>query len=382
MSVALRPDTPKRTRQISGATGLSPPVGHDDCASGSYGDTTILITDRMTQPRLGFSVPRARDRRFVLFGLEGNETSWRGLGLFAFVFFGSLVLAGAALPVIYWAVQWVATELDSGLARSLLRNRVDKFFDFLRWVPVLVGLPWIMWLCHCWSFSALGLARTGHIRFALTWGFAAGVVLIALVAAGQMTFGTAVIRPRAELSPLQVLKWVAISFAIAIIVSTIEEIVFRGLILRLFYTSTRYPWLALTLSAAFFAYTHFKIPPSEWTKVGSVHWDTGWLAAYWMLIGISVEFELNRFIALWLLGMVLGTLMLRTGSLWPGIGLHGGLVFGMLLYHDLLHDFGPIAGFWGSTALIDGWAVVFALALLFFVALAKLPFSWTNFSPG
>jgi membrane protease YdiL (CAAX protease family) len=101
------------------------------------------------------------------------------------------------------------------------------------------------------------------------------MVLVAVLAAGQMAFGTADVSPRAELSLSQLAKWVTLSFAFGIIVSTIEEIIFRGLILRLFYTATLYPWAALTLSAAFFAYTHFKIPTGEWTKVGSIQWDTG-----------------------------------------------------------------------------------------------------------
>ena len=96
-----------------------------------------------------------------------------------------------------------------------------------------------------------------------------------------------------------------------------------------------------------------------------MHWDTGLLAAYWALVGITVEFEFNRFLALWLLGMTLGALMLRTGSLWPGIGLHSGLVFGMLLYHDLAKDAASIREFWGGITFIDGWAVVLALTLLF-----------------
>ena len=87
-----------------------------------------------------------------------------------------------------------------------------------------------------------------------------------------------------------------------------------------------------------------------------------------MLAGIGVEFEVKRFVALVLLGMVLGTLMLRTGSLWPGIGLHSGLVFAMLLYHDLANGL-EIGSFWGSKGLIDGWAGVSALAILFLTGL-------------
>jgi hypothetical protein len=91
--------------------------------------------------RENFAVLSKRDCRFILFGLKDNAMSWRGLGLFALVFFGLLILAGAILPLIYWTAEWAATDLDSELAQSFLRNRTDKVFDFLRWVPVLGWTP-------------------------------------------------------------------------------------------------------------------------------------------------------------------------------------------------------------------------------------------------
>jgi membrane protease YdiL (CAAX protease family) len=325
-----------------------------------------------------------RDRRFVLFGLTADATSWRGIGLLAALFFGSLAFAVAFMPFTYWVLEWGATQLNSRFAQSLLRNDANKFFDFLRWVSILAGLPWIIWACHLWSFRQLGLVHDGHIRSTWGLGFAAGAVLVAVVAAAQMTFGATVVQPRAELSVLQVSQWTATSLSIAVVVGAIEETIFRGLILRLFYTSTLYPWLALALSAVFFGYTHFKIPASQWGKVGSAHWDTGLLAAYWTLIGFTVEFEFKRFLALWLLGMVLGALMLRTGSLWPGIGLHSGLVFGLLLYHDFAKDSASTRDFWGGTTLTDGWAVVLALSLLFLVVAVNtsLQSPWENSATG
>ena len=47
-----------------------------------------------------------RDKRFVLFGLAHDQVSWRGVGLLALVFFGSLVVAAVLMPFAYWAVEW------------------------------------------------------------------------------------------------------------------------------------------------------------------------------------------------------------------------------------------------------------------------------------
>jgi membrane protease YdiL (CAAX protease family) len=318
----------------------------------------------MKQVRENASFLWRRDPRFVLFGLAGNQTSWRGLSLLALVFLGSLVLGAALLPFAYRALETWDARYNSQAAHLLLSRGANNFFDLLRWVPILVGLPWVMRACQLWSLSALGLGRSGFVHRRWVPGFAAGVVLVAVLAAGQLSFGATAISPRESLSFLHILKWISISLALGGAVAIIEEAVFRGFILRAFYSVTRYPWLALALSAAFFAYTHFKIPTGEWTKVGQVQWQTGWLDAYWMLVGIAVEFDFGRFLALWLLGLLLGALTLRARALWPAVGLHGGLVFGMLMYHDLARSLAPPSSFWGTTALIDGWATPATLGLV------------------
>ena len=315
-----------------------------------------------------------REQRFVLFNLPGDETSWRGLGLLGLVFFGSLVVAALLLPFAYGAFEWWSTTFNAQAARAVLSKGPGNLFDFLRWIPIFIGLPWIMSVCKLWSLETLGLGRTAVSRRYLANGFVAGVVLVAALAVGQLLSGAVVVAPRESLSLLVMVKWTVIAFTIAIGVAVIEEIIFRGIILRIFYTATHRPWLALAVSAIFFAYTHFKIPANSLTNGGPMTWQTGWLAAYWMLFGIVPNFELNRFVALSLLGLVLGALTLRTGSLWPAIGLHGGLVFGMLMYHDLARNLASTHVLWGGTTLIDGWAAAAALGFLFVLLWrSKLP---------
>jgi hypothetical protein len=53
---------------------------------------------------------------------------------------------------------------------------------------------------------------------------------------------------------------------------------------------------------------------------------------------------------LFLLGLVLGGLFLRAGSLWIGTGLHAGLIFGLLLFTGLAKPDEPprVAGLGGT----------------------------------
>ena len=272
-----------------------------------------------------------RDKRFVLFGLANDQVSWRGVGLLALVFFGSLVVAAVLMPFTYWAVEWWAPQA----AHSLLTKGSNNLFDLIRWLPIVIAFPWVMTTCGLWSLHALGLGQPRHFLGCWAAWFAVGTLLVGVLAAGQLAANAVVIAPRESLSTVVALKWIAAALAVAASVSFVEEVVFRGVILRMFYTAVRLPWLALMLSAILFAYVHFKA--GGLAKLETVDWKSGWIAAYWTLIGIVHDFQLERFLGLCMLGTVLGALTLRTGSLWPAIGLHGGLVFGILMYNRLAH---------------------------------------------
>jgi membrane protease YdiL (CAAX protease family) len=86
-----------------------------------------------------------------------------------------------------------------------------------------------------------------------------------------------------------------------------------------------------------------------------VHWDTGFFVAFWTTFGITENFDLAQFTALFLLGLVLGALTLRSGSLWPAIGLHAGLVTAMFFYR--------------GTGLTDGWTAAGVLAVILVLVL-------------
>ena len=167
-----------------------------------------------------------REQRFVLFNLPGDETSWRGLGLLGLVFFGSLVVAALLLPFAYGAFEWWSTTFNAQAARTVLSKGPGTLFDFLRWIPIFIGLPWIMSVCKLWSLETLGLGRTAVSRRYSANGFAAGVVLVAALAVGQLLSGAVVVAPRESLSLLVMVKWTVIAFTIAIGVAVIEEISF------------------------------------------------------------------------------------------------------------------------------------------------------------
>lgn len=269
-----------------------------------------------------------RDSRFVLFDLGEEKTSWRGVGLLAIVFIGSLLIAAVLTPPAYWLVELWHNQTNSETAKWLLDKGVDVYFDRLRMIAIVLALPWLMAKCHLWSWRALGLAldQTNARRFALNWlgGF---TLIFCLAVSRNVHVGT-------NMAVVTVFFQTTLTAMFAgLILGFLEETIFRGMILRIFYTATRRPWLALTIMSAFFAYTHFKVPNAVWSHLApGVHWDSGFFVAFWTTCGISENFDFVQFLVLWLLGMTLGALTLRTGSLLPGIGLHAGIVTAMTFY--------------------------------------------------
>jgi membrane protease YdiL (CAAX protease family) len=300
-----------------------------------------------------------RDSRFVLFGLDERKTSWRGVGLLAAVFIGSLFIAAVLTPPAYGLVEWWHNRTGSANAQWLLDKGVDVYFDRLRMIVILFGLPWLMSKCHLWSWKGLGLS-SGKVEcqgFSLGWF--AGLVLIVGLAIWHHTSATV---QSGELGVRLVIETVVESLLAGLLLGFLEEIVFRGMILRMFYTATRQPWLALAFMSAFYAYTHFKVPTSVWLHVApGVHWDTGFFVAYWTTFGITENFDLAQFVVLWLLGLILGLLTLKSGSLLPAIGLHAGIVSAMFFYR--------------GSGLTEGWLAAFVLlVVLLFLSFTR----WGN----
>lgn len=300
-----------------------------------------------------------RDERFILFGLPTGATSWRGVGMLAAAFFGSLAAVVVLTPLAYQLLEhWAAR--GSNWAEAFLRKGDVRFFSGLRWIVILLCLPFIFRACRLTSLRAIGLPiGIVHARIWAGW-FTAGLLLIVLLAGAQIIAGVTELK----LGWSGLWKEVPLRFMQGYVGGLGEEVIFRGLILMAFYTATGRPWLALLLTSLFFAYTHFKVPDAVWAGTGRLERSqVGWFIAYWMLTGIGTGFDPQRFAGLLALGVVLGVLTLRTGTLWAAIGLHAGLVMGVLIYkahYDVKAN--VETAFWGGPGLIDGWAAVLAIA--------------------
>jgi membrane protease YdiL (CAAX protease family) len=115
-------------------------------------------------------------------------------------------------------------------------------------------------------------------------------------------------------------------------VSFLEEVFFRGALLGIFLRAFR-PRLAIVFLSVIFASTHFLTPPPD-TFITS---PSSAMAGFEMLALIGQKFLqldtiIHSFIALLLVGVILGIARYSTASLWLPIGLHAGWVFSMKMF--------------------------------------------------
>ena len=155
-----------------------------------------------------------------------------------------------------------------------------------------------------------------------------------------------------HLSAAQIWGRVLLAFVAAIVAAPVEETVFRGFLQR--ETGQWLGWRAgVILSALIFALAHFlKIPESLDHQPVNIGSGLAGLGAAFSDLGSDLLLPANfaKALNLFLVGVILGGTFLRAGSLWFNAGLHGGWIFGMLLFTGLTRPLEPprIAFFGGD----------------------------------
>ncbi|MES2308643.1 MAG: CPBP family intramembrane glutamic endopeptidase [Verrucomicrobiota bacterium] len=149
----------------------------------------------------------------------------------------------------------------------------------------------------------------------------------------------------------------------AILVAPLEEFLFRWMIQgRL--TQPLMEWKGIMIGAFIFAVVHlFKVPPSF--RPTNVEWYSGFQGIY-LMFGplLDIEGFGVKLLSLWFVGITLGILVLRTGTLWASIALHGVWIFVIQVTSKLTVIPPGIESFWLSRDIISGGIAMFTLAIL------------------
>ncbi len=270
----------------------------------------------------------------------------------AVVFLGGALLAPWLHQLVLWGGGHVGWLED--VARSPFHRFVNRSLLLLAVVglwPLMRGLGVKGWR-DIGLGNPAGQGRNAGKGFILGFVSLAGVALVAVVA-GARSFQT-------NHTIGQTLEHLANASLAAVVVSVIEEMIFRGAVFGGLRRVYRWP-AALLVSSAVYALVHFFQKPES---PHAVVWSSGFTTLASMLHGfIELERLVPGFFNLTLAGVLLGLAYQRTGTLYFSIGLHAGWIFWLKSYGFLTGEIeGANTWLWGSGRLIDGWLALFVLA--------------------
>lgn len=271
----------------------------------------------------------------------------RALAIYiAVVFIGGALLA----PWLYRLAQ---------LFPQLANMPFHRFLDRSFLIFALAGLWPMLRSLGASSWRDIGVVPPYGQWNKLFGGLLLGFFSLATVAGIAIGFGG-----RGVVQDLAAHKVIGIIFSAigtAVVVGTLEEILFRGGIFGGLRRVLYWPF-ALFISSVAYALVHF-LQSAEST--GSVGWDSGLLLLPRMMSGFTdVHAILPGFFSLTLAGVLLGLAYQRTGNLYFSIGLHAGWIFCLKIYGQLTVQAPQAATwFWGGGKMTDGWLAFFALAV-------------------
>ena len=304
-----------------------------------------------------------REQRHLLYGLTNQSYSSKGIWLLGLLYFGSLFVA-VFLSLAAWKITHFA---DPDGSSYLASKPYTKFFDRSRWLCVLLILPFLFWKCRITSFQSAGFSRP-FLKTATTW-FTYGFGMIAIIYASSAAFGA--IQLKSDVSAGGFLSNLGNAMLAGILVGLLEEIVFRGLVFRMFYTVLR-PLPAILLSSLFFAILHFKASAEVFTNTSpqEIGLYEGFYTAWAMMAALVTEFDFTYLTSIFLVGILLHQVFLLTSNLWANAALHSGWVFTIKAVGGGFETSSSANAFTGTTRVADGYLVI--LVLIAFCAI----FAW------
>lgn len=226
--------------------------------------------------------------------------------------------AGALVaPPIFWAGQALA---DAGISSWLAGFPFHRVLSRCIQVSGVVLLwPALRWI-GLRRLSELGLQRNPRAAADTVAGLVLSVSMVVLLAGVYLAAGMFELRAGPD--------WGALGRIVltAVVVSGLEEAVFRGVVLGLcLWTLPRRG--AILVTTLLFVAVHFVKPAKTAIAGDAVRWSSGFSEALRFTDGLPGGWLLlSGAASLFVAGWILGSAAVRTKSLWLPIGLHAGWI--------------------------------------------------------
>ncbi|MDR1433394.1 MAG: CPBP family intramembrane metalloprotease [Puniceicoccales bacterium] len=285
------------------------------------------------------------------------------IALFLLFYGGTLLLAAVLAPLFFFATKCLAEPFPSGLFAHFLDRGFGKFFARAKLIAFCALLVPLL------KISGIGKAEMGFEKISKVKFFSillAGSAVVWLVFAGlawKNTFTMGVISIAACLRSMP--KFIAAAAAI----SFIEEVIFRGIIFRLFVRDLGAAWASI-FSALFFAHCHVGAGSSTPVAAADVTIFSGFQCVAAFPLEFFHNFNALHFLNLAMLGVLLAALLLKFGSLFASMAFHFGAVFAIVTWRNFFKIAKITGGWQRSIGILDTWitfaAQLLAVALLIF----------------
>ena len=279
-----------------------------------------------------------------------------------FFLVATFILAALLVPQIYNLGKFLAEVTSNKSVNPVIdyigthSRKADyaRFFNRSLYLSALILLPFALFSLGArkaiassrgpWSFALPArsiapnrgqpLVKPPHPLRQLLGGFLIGTVF--LLAAGAL----AILLEFFHWNHRSITTEIPGALTTAAVVALLEEFIFRGIILGIFFRTFR-PALAIGLVAVLFATLHFMRPPEGVTVENPESALAGFaflkLTAARLLDG---NLMIIQWAPLFFVGILLGVTRHLTSSLWLPIGLHAGWVFAFLLFGELTTPIG------------------------------------------
>ncbi len=237
------------------------------------------------------------------------------LYLFAVLLVSGGVSGGLYLLLAAWGVE--AVDFGKVSFRTL------QFFAIIGSIPLLAAYGYRGW--SAWGFGHRPLFFNHFGR-----GLLLGIVSLSVISAALLVLDLRVIRPDLITEPQHWIEVVIRSALSALLIAVIEEAWFRGALQNIV-TSAWSSSAAIVVIAVFYALMHF-LRPDGVLEGQPVQLWSGYTAIISGFGNFSLAGMLDTLVTLIIIGVLLGILRARYGTIAMCIGLHAGWVFVIKVY--------------------------------------------------
>lgn len=287
--------------------------------------------------------------------------------LIVFIAFIALaLLAGAALayPMHILLTNWFELDFERVASRGVLIVAIILFLAFFK----IIGFR---------NWREIGYSSNQKDFWNdLIKGFGVGLLILSPIVAVLLVTKTRVLDLNWDASLNNISSLLIAALAAGLIIALLEETLFRGAMLTAIQRQSS-KWFAIIASSLVYALMHF-LQPATHLDASTLNWSSGFIVLKSAFLPIFQPMQIiDSCLALFLAGMLLALIKIRTNKLAICIGIHMGWVFTIKVFKRVTNSniYSEYSFLVGSYDKVIGYlaAICIAVAIIVYLKLQDRP---------